>query len=296
MYIYNANFELMHQSTKYIFSAIIICLPLLSWAQSSKIKHRDRVGDSTILVNTQTEKERKKLPPLLSNEYAVGLKFNSDGWGLNLDYGIFKRMEGLARNMQDLNYNTRLFRLELGEVKHAKEYQALNGLIGNIIMGNGGYKYGKINNLYFAKIGFHNRKQIGFKENNQSTGLYWQYGAALIAGFKKPYMLNTSSNGYITYSDTTKNIFLNQGYILGSGGISKGWEYMEFIPGISLTSALHVDFTKRRKGKLALELGGGLDYYTKGVALMVEQKERSLYANIYLNIIFGWRKAPKKNK
>lgn len=71
---------------------------------------------------------------------------------------------------------------------------------------------------------------------------------------------------------------------------------MEFIPGVSLTSSIHADFTKKRKGKMAIELGGGIDYYTKAVALMVKQPERSLYANIYVNFIIGFRKAPKSKK
>lgn len=276
----------MPAKNKFFLILLLTLLPMAIYAQPKKIKHRDRLGDTTLLVNTAEKEPRVKGPKLFSNEISGGLKLATDGWGVFVDYGFIKRKEEVSKKISENIYSTRILQLELGEKKHNKE-QSSATFINNIGFQNGSFIYGKINSFYQAKLSFGNRYMIAGKPESKTVSVHWVYAGGYAAGFVKPHIIDVPGLGQLKYSEDTHDVFLSQGVISNGGGILTGWNDMEFISGITLRSALHFDFANRRKSKIALEAGGSVDYYFNEVKLMIGQDPTKLFINAYLALQIG---------
>ncbi len=276
----------MQPENKFFLIIILLLLPVAMYAQPKKIKHRDRLGDTTLLVNTAEKEPKIKGPKQLDREISGGLRLASDGWGVYVDYGFIKRNESTPRKISENIYSTRILQLEFGEKKHNKE-QSSATFINNLGFQSGSFIYGKINNFYQAKLSFGNRYMIAGKPESKTVSVHWVYAGGYSAGFLKPYYIDLAGLGSVKYSEETHDYFLNQGIITNGGGILRGWGDMEFISGITLRSALHFDFANRRKSKIAIEAGGTVDYYFNDVQLMLGQEPTKLFINAYLAFQFG---------
>lgn len=239
-----------------------------------------------------------KKPKAISSELSAGFRLNSDGWSLFADKGYVRSEE---TKLRDQFYDIRLFQVELSEHKDPKEIK--RSVTDQTV--NGGtqkskpYIFGKINNFYALKLGYGMRKMIAGKPEPGAISIHWVYAGGLSLGMAKPYYLD----GYVPqdnfgtlvpatfkYSDSTKESFLNEYYIQGSAGFSKGLGEIQFIPGIHAKTALHFDFAASRRSVLAVETGVNAEYYTRGIQIMANQKENPLFVNLFASIQFGRRK------
>lgn len=95
-----------------------------------------------------------------------------------------------------------LYSLEIGERKHSKE-EKLSTITGNYL--SNPYVYGKINNFYYAKLGYARQRLIGNKGNKNGVAISAIYGGGLSAGLLKPYYLKVASRQSNTTSDVKYN-------------------------------------------------------------------------------------------
>lgn len=250
-------------------------------------------GSNSLNINSKTADKKKpviKKPKPLSKEFSVGLRFNSDGWGLFVDRG---RLRSEDRN-PDMFHNVRIIQVELSERRHYKEIKASNTSTTTPGTSNpSSFSYGKINNFYSFKIGYGNRKMIAGKPEQGTVSIHWVYVGGLSLGLLKPYYIDVS-NGFetksIAYSDSTKEQFINYNQIIGSSGWSKGIGDTKIVPGVYLRTGFHFDFANNKRAKMALETGATLEYYTSEVQQMAGQKAQSAFFNVYAAIQFGKRR------
>lgn len=210
-----------------------------------------------------------------------GLKLNTDG------YGAFYELARLKTPRK-----SNLFSLELGERKHSKEEKITSAQGGYL---SNPYVYGKINNFYYAKLGYSQERLIGTKGNKNGVAVSAIYGGGLSAGLLKPYYLKVADANSNEVKDVKYNnnedVFLdNQNLILGSSGFGKGFGEMKFTPGAFVKTALRFDYGRYNELVSAIEVGLNVEFYSKKLPVMLLNKDRQLFFNAYAAIAFGRRK------
>jgi hypothetical protein len=69
-----------------------------------------------------------------------------------------------------------------------------------------------------------------------------------------------------------------------------GWNEMKINPGIYAKAALRFDYGRYNEMVNALEVGLSSEFYSKKILQVLDSKERQLFLNAFVCIIFGRRK------
>ncbi len=277
----------MRLSSKKILLLLIGVIPISLYGQQSKIRFRDRLGDSVIVVNTAVKPPKVKGPPPLRGELSGGLRLYSDGYGIFVDKGWIKGDE-FPNNKESRFYHARLLQVELNERKHAKEAKS-NNAFGGLGLEPSSYILGKINNFYTLRVGYGRRRMIAGKPDPGTISIHWVYVGGLSLGLLKPYYLELKALGETKYTDSLVNDFTTPGNIIGKARFSKGLSEIKFVPGAYVKTGLHFDFAHKRKGLSALEVGASAEIYTQKIEQMVEQDPRAVFFNFYASFQLGKR-------
>jgi hypothetical protein len=277
----------MTRIAKYILMSCVILLPFRLLAQRSKINYRDRLGDSTVLVNTAVKPPKIKSPPGLTSEFSGGIKINSDGYGIFLDKGWLKGGDNYGQENKDKLFNVRVLEFELIERKDPKEKMS-NNAPGIFSFGSNAYILGKINKFYAAKLGYGNRKLIAGKPESGTYSLHWVYLGGVSVALLKPYYLNIYGEGDVKYNDTAfDQRFISPNEIQGRASFFKGFNELKVVPGFYFKTALHLDFSNKRKTLWAMEVGINAEAYTQKIEQMVASDPKSYFVDLYAAFSFG---------
>lgn len=222
---------------------------------------------------------KPKPPKPIVHEWSMGLRINSNGWGVFSDLGK-ARTKDLKK--VDMFHNLTFYQLEIGEKKDPKE-QNIPSTTVNKYGGTNSYKYGKINNFYAVKLGFGYQKMLAGKPDPGCVSIHWSTVAGFSLGLLKPYYLNLNSDPQaVKFDDDTREKFLNMSQISGSAGFSKGLDELQFIPGGHLKSAIHFDCSTNNHTVIGIEVGGNIDYYSQQIQLMANQPGTSAFYEIFI--------------
>ncbi len=221
---------------------------------------------------------------IFQKQSAFGFKFNTDGWGLFFEKGKYKTIT-----------KTNLWWLEIGERKDKKEEKVptLSTSQGFVVFSS--YIFGKQNNFYYAKLGFGQQKLIGGKGNKNGVAVSAIYGGGFSAGLLKPYYIqveNPYGSGNIQDIKYNNNdsIFLDPTLIQGHSSLGKGFNEIQFVPGVYARTSLRFDYGRYNELISALEVGLNAEYYTKTMPIMVMGDPKKFFLNAYVSILFGKRK------
>ncbi len=259
-----------------------------SYAQPSKIKFRNRLGDSTTLVNIATKPVKPPKIKPLNGDINAALSINTNGWGVIIDY---RRYFGsnIFGNQTDRFHHEHTFQLEIGEIKHPKEVRYGGSTILGISFMPHSYVLGKMNNLYHAKIGYGQNRLIAGKPESGTVAIHWTNVVGVSLGLVKPYYLDIANVGNVKYADSIEAYFINPGYISGSAGFSKGINEIKIKPGLYFKSGLIFDFANARRFVSAIELGANAEVYFQKISQMVRQDPKQAFFNAYIAIHLGRR-------
>jgi len=239
--------------------------------------------------NSKREDKRQKINDLIrqdeegvlvySKQSAFGFQLRTNGYGLFYEKGVMKTQR-----------NASIYSLEFNEIKHPKEDKLPNGT-GGFSFGNP-YIYGKINNFYSLQLGVGQHRILGQKGNKNGIAVSMIYKGGLSIGLLRPYYVNVEDNGEsksVKYDSADSTIFLT-GFILGGGGLGKGWGEMKFKPGAFAKTALRFDFGRFNETVTAVEIGLSAEFYSSKIPLMVYQKQKQFYYQGHIAVLFGRRK------
>ena len=216
---------------------------------------------------------------IFHRQTVFGIKLNTDGYGMFLEMGRMKTSR-----------KSNLYSIEIGERKHTKEERAQS-----LYIGGSPYVFGKINNFYYAKLGFSQQMLIGNKGNKNGVAISAIYGGGFAAGFLKPYYLKvkdavTNEITDIKYTQGNDSIFLDPGVITGATGFSKGFGELKFVPGVYGKAAIRFDYGRYNELVSAMEVGIHLESYTQKMTQMAYNKAHQVFFSAYAAIEFGKRK------
>lgn len=215
---------------------------------------------------------------LIFNKHSIfGFKFNTDGWGLSYEKGKFKSRRKAT-----------LLQFEFNEKKHPKEYKLSNG---SAFFSSNEWVTGKINNFYQIKGAYGLQYLLGTKGNKNGVHVSAIGAGGLSAGILRSYVVDVVDINNQTQFEATYPDIIEKGYVeLGSAGIFRGWNNASFAPGAHFKTALRFDYGKFNESIGAIEAGVNLEYYFTDVPQMAYNKERNMFFNAYVSILFGRRK------
>lgn len=209
-----------------------------------------------------------------------GLQARSNG------YGIFYEL-GRAKS----NLRTNIYRIDFTEIKHQKEEKLSAG--DGLFFGNP-FIYGKVNNFYQLTLGFGQQRILGQKGNKNGVSVSAIANGGFAIGLLRPYYLEVRDpmggpNKTIKYSEADRALFLGP-TILGSGGLGKGWGEMKIKPGAFAKTALRFDYGRFNEIVSGIEVGLSAEFYGSKITIMADQKDKQLFFQGYIAILFGKRK------
>lgn len=262
-----------------VLTAICAFLAAVSFGQVKDSKQEKKAERQERIKRLIMQEEEGAL--IFQRQTVFGIKLNTDGYGMFVEIGRSKTSR-----------KSDLYNFELGERKHSKE-EKIPTLTGAYLTNP--YIYGKINNFYYAKLGYAQQRLIGNKGNKNGVAISAIYGGGFSAGLLKPYYLSVADPQTNTVRDVKYNnndsVFLdNPSYILGASGFSKGLGEIKFTPGAYVKSALRFDYGRYNELVSAIEVGLNVEMYASKMPVMLLQKQRQLFFNAYAAIEFGRRR------
>lgn len=267
---------------KLLLFVLITSVAISSSAQDTTASRKGK-------INEKKEARKQKINALIrqaeegiliySKQSIFGLQFRTNGYGGFYELGRMKT-----------NRKTTIYRLDITEIKHPKEEKLPSG---GIFFGNP-YIYGKINNFYQATLGFGQQYILGQKGNKNGVVVSAVYNAGLALGLLRPYYLEVQDpqNGQskvIKYSKQDSALFVGP-TIVGGGGFGKGWSEMKVKPGGFAKAALRFDYGRFNETVSGIEVGISIEAYGEKIPIMLEQKNKQLFFQGYISILFGRRK------
>jgi len=218
-------------------------------------------------------------------ERTVGFVVHSSGFGINYRSG--KHITG---------YRKRIFELELGNVKHPKEYKTYNPNID----GSKGYIYGKMNALLVLRPSIGIQNVITSKTDMGGVELRYILMAGGSLGLLKPVYLDIRkeilNTGLYEIVVEKYDPLVHSTYnIIGKAPFIKGVDKIGLIPGGFAKFGLSAEYGKEATGIKTLEVGMFIDLFHKVVPIMAEIKTISkdynennmLFFSFYLSVNFG---------
>jgi hypothetical protein len=273
-------------NVKKIFFIAIAIIPLALNAQqdSTRQTRQQKIAARRTHIN-QLIKQEEEGALIYQKQSAFGFKFNTNGFDFIYEHGKYKTIN-----------TTNLWWLELGETKSQKQERQSNLLqVGssNIYISGNSYVYGKQNNLYFLRLGFGQQKLIGEKGNKNGVAVSAIYGGGPVLGMLKPYYVQYYNNANqtidIKYTGNNDSAFLGQN-VIGGSGFTKGFNEIQFVPGITARTAIRFDYGRYNEVLSAIEVGLNAEYYTQKMPIMVHGNEKNFFFNAYVALVFGKRK------
>jgi len=239
--------------------------------------------------NDKKEARRQKVNNLIKQAEEGVLVYRKQSifgvQGRTNGYGLFYELGRMQTNRK-----TNIYRVDLTEIKHAKEEKSSDA---GIFFGNP-FIYGKINNFYQLTFGFGQQYILGQKGNKNGVAVSAVYNGGLALGLLRPYYLEVEDpmggdNLTIKYSEDNRDLFLGP-TIVGAAGFGKGWNEVKIKPGAFVKTALRFDYGRFNEVVSGIEVGLSLEFYGSKIPIMVDQKDKQMFFQGYIALLFGRRK------
>ncbi|MCB9037145.1 MAG: hypothetical protein H6557_11040 [Lewinellaceae bacterium] len=229
-------------------------------------------------------------------EFTVDMKLHTNGFALGVNIARLKTY-----------YLTRFFNIEIGEIKHSKEFrQSFDFQTPAASRVSRAFIFGKQNNLLVLRGGVGEKRYLSEKAKRKGLAVGLSYEAGPSLGLLKPYYLElvrSSESGPFEnftirsekFSQENASTFLDISRIYGSSGFSKGLGEISAIPGLHGKFAVHFDWGAFDEFVKAIEAGVMVDAYFQRVPLMAESdlvetpENKSIFINLYINLQLGKR-------
>lgn len=264
---------------RYVKKLSLVILSIALLATSSQAQSREDKRE-------KKEAKRKKISELIRQaEEGVLIYEKQNIFGIQLrtnGYGAFYELGRMKTNRR-----TNIYRLDISELKDHKEEK----FGGGFFFGNP-FIYGKKNYFYSVSLGFGQQFILGQKGNKNGVAVSAIYNGGLALGLLRPYYVEAidvnNKEVSIKYDDDPELFLSNQ--VQGASGLGKGWGQMKLKPGAFGKAAMRFDYGRFNESVNGLEIGMQVEFYSQKIPIMLFQKEKRLFMNAYLAILFGRRK------
>jgi hypothetical protein len=259
-----------------LVTIVLFLFAISSFAQNTREEKREKKEAKRRKINEMVRQAEEGVL-VYEKQSIFGVQLRTNGYGLFYELGKMKT-----------NRKTNIYRLDISEVKDHKEEKLLGG---GFLFGNP-FIYGKRYFFYPVTLGFGQQYILGQKGNKNGVAISGIYMAGISAGILRPYYVDVDGGGNeqrsIKYSQDSAT-FVN-GPFLGASGIGKGWSEIRVRPGAFVRLAMRFDYGRYNESVNGLEIGMNVSGYAKKVPIMLFQKDKRIFFEAYLALLFGKRK------
>ncbi len=207
-----------------------------------------------------------------------GVFLHTNGFGGSFTYG---------RN--ETAFKAKTYQLDFAIMRHPQEVRSLNPFYED----SRSYVYGKLNGFFLFRPTYGKRvmKYDKIRTSGVAIGYAWRIGPSL--GFTKPVYLELLVPDEITglrriVVDRASLEHYERSDIFGRAGGMRGFNEIEFQPGLHGAFALNFDYDPRREGIKGLEVGVAVDYYPlSDIEIMASTTNTNLFVNLFVTLQFG---------
>lgn len=264
---------------KILFFCLAVAISFSASAQKTKKEKQDERRQR---VNAMVKQEEEGVIAYRRHN-AFGIKLTNDGWGLMYEHS---RAQSVKKAL--------LFQVDFAERKHTKESKISSFTLPTLPI-----IFGKINYFYPLKLGVQQQILLGNKSNKNGVAVTANFGGGISLGLLRPYYLEINdSTGTgrkaIKYDSADSTTFTSaqtlENLYVSTAGFSKGWGEMKVKPGLYAKAALRFDYGRYNEMLSGIEVGTSVEYYLSGIPQLIYTKEKKLFVNLYVSLVFGRRK------
>jgi len=210
-----------------------------------------------------------------------GLFLHTNGFGASYTYGRNKTA-----------FESATYQIDVAIMRHPKEVRSLNPFYED----SRSFVYGKLNAFFQIRPSYGKRvlKYDKIRTSGVAVGYSWRVGPAL--GFTKPVYLELIPRDEgspfrrppIVERATLDHFERAQVDVFGRAGGLRGFNEIQFHPGLHGAFAFNFDYDPRREGMKGLEVGVAVEYYPlSDIEIMAATRNTNLFVNLFLTLQFG---------
>ncbi|HOU02806.1 MAG TPA: hypothetical protein PK719_08925 [Bacteroidales bacterium] len=213
------------------------------------------------------------------NERSLGILLNSDGFGLGYREG--KRVDFL---------NKRFFEIDLGNLKHSKEYRYTYNNYGG---GSGSFIFGKLNAVYFLRGGIGRQHEIFKKADLGGVAVRYFYSAGPVLALYKPiyYRVLYQISGSVYYFEIREEKFdvsiHDPTLIYSKASFFKGLDETKALPGLYAKAGFNFEYSRQDKIIHAIEMGAQVNAFPKEIPIMAAPHNKAIFFSLFLSYRLG---------
>ncbi|MBL0102816.1 MAG: hypothetical protein IPP51_03075 [Bacteroidetes bacterium] len=226
----------------------------------------------------QAQVDRSDVNVLMRNEAEGGLTIHSNGFGLRYMRGW--HLTGYKKHMLDI---------EFVSMRHPKQYKLANPYYES----SKPFFYGKLNFAYLLRGGYGRQNIIFSKGEKSGVEVRYNYYVGLSLAMTKPVYLDVViPNDSTAYLETRKYdpadpLMQSSTYIYGPGPYLRGFDEMNFYPGVYGKFAISFEYGGWQDKVTALEVGVVVDSYLKPLPIMANIRNDQVLVNFYISLLWG---------
>jgi len=232
---------------------------------------------STLAAQVNPFEYQEEKPPLMKNEWALGLTVHTSGWGVD-----FRRGKNITA------YKKRIFEGEIINIKHPKEIRSVNPYFDNAKS----FFYGKMNTLTVIRAGVGKQKVLFSKAEKGGVEVRLNYTGGFSLGLAKPVYLNIL---YPTEFERQYELVVEKydperhyvDNIYGRAPFTEGITEIKPHPGIYAKLGLSFEYGMWSEDIKCIETGIAVDAYGKKIPIMAKTDNNQVYINFYINLLYG---------
>jgi len=278
------------------FTALLLCvLPVCMQAQEQRIwdkpkdTKRKAAGkldrDKNSLKKIKEHAERWGHADKYVHQVALGGRLNSNGWSGCLYY---------LKKTGDVSHD--VWALSFSEIKHEKQVKQQRNPDAFAGLGEATpFVYGKVHNLYTLQLGYARELLLlpGVVEDNLSVS--FRFGGGFNLAMLKPYYLKVVYPRpelhveEISYTDSTAEMFLKKGNILGGSKWGKGLDETRLVPGAYAEAAFVVEPAKSKYLVQTITIGANFAFYSQSLPIMAKVEAFPWQGSLFVGLALGKR-------
>jgi hypothetical protein len=210
------------------------------------------------------------------NERSFAILLNSDGLGVS--YREAKRKNYL---------NKRLLEIDLGTLKHPKEYKISNPYF----TGTGSYVFGKLNSVIYIRGGIGFQHEIYKKADLGGVAIRYFYSFGPVLALYKPIYYEVLYPISLTEAEIREEKFdvtIHQpSDIYSKASFFKGIDETKVLPGLYAKGGFNFEYSKQDKVIHAIEAGVQVNAFPKSIPIMASPDNKAVFFSLFVSYRFG---------
>jgi hypothetical protein len=209
------------------------------------------------------------------NERSFALLLNTDGIGFGY------------RGARRIDYrNKRIYEIDLGTLRNAKEYKQPSQYIQG-----GSFVFGKLNSVIYLRGGIGHQHEIYKKADLGGIAIRYFYSGGPVMAIYKPVYYRVfylvSSTEYEIREEKFDGSLAASQDIYSKAPFTRGLDEIKVMPGLYGKGGFNFEYSKEDKIIHAIEVGAQINAFPKKIPIMANTRNKAVFFSLFVSYRFG---------